>query len=566
MRTTNKSGVTHFIERCLAHGMTHVVCSPGSRNAPLVIALDEHPEIETLVIHDERSAAFYALGIAQQTNKPVGLTCTSGSAMLNYYPAVAEAFYRGIPLVIMTADRPEEWINQGDGQTIVQKGVYTNHIRYEGTVEEFVENEQELKILNQKIDRAFSEGNNRWKGPIHFNFPFTEPLYQTRELKWEPVKVKPSFIEEEAILSESLIETLREEWERSERKMILCGQMDKNRALLNALAQLADDTSVLVLVENTSNLVHPRFVHCIDRTLNAIDSEERDAFAPDLLITLGGAVVSKQIKHYLRSSERTRHWKIGFDFPDMDTYRKVQHSILIEPSRFIEPILKWDGLKNRGTYGSKWKQIDYLVKDRLDAFFQAPPFTDLSVFELILDYLPDNTTLHMGNSSVVRYCQLFDPIASVSYFSNRGTSGIDGCTSTAAGAAWVDPTHLHVLITGDVSFFYDVNALWSDYLPRNLRIILINNNGGGIFRIIDGPSTSPQLERFFEAKQTRKAEHICIAHGVEYNEATNFAELEKGLIRLFGENSENAQLLEVVTPSEENAPHLKRFFEYLKRD
>lgn len=566
MRTTSKSGVTHFIERCVAYGMTHVVCSPGSRNAPLVIALDEHPEIETLVIHDERSAAFYALGIAQQTKKPVGLTCTSGSAMLNYYPAVAEAFYRGIPLVIMTADRPEEWINQGDGQTIVQKGVYTNHIRFEATVDEFIEDEQELDKLNKSIDLAFSEGNNRWKGPIHFNFPFTEPLYETLEIKRNPVMVPPFLVEEESILSESVFASLREEWDQSERKMILCGQMENDRALLNALAELADDTSVLVLVENTSNLVHPRFVHCIDRTLNAIDPDDRDAFAPDLLITLGGAVVSKQIKQFLRSSERTRHWKVGFDFPEMDTYRKIRHSIPMEPSRFIETILKWDGLKNRGTYGNKWKQIDYLVKDRLDAFFEAPPFTDLSVFEMILDYLPDNATLHMGNSSVVRYCQLFDPISSVSYFSNRGTSGIDGCTSTAAGAAWADPTNLHVLITGDVSFFYDVNALWSDYLPKNLRIVLINNNGGGIFRIIDGPSTSPQLERYFEAKQTRKAEHICIAHGVDYSMAMNFSEVEKGLIRLLGEGSENAQLLEVITPPEENAPHLKQFFNFLKRD
>jgi 2-succinyl-5-enolpyruvyl-6-hydroxy-3-cyclohexene-1-carboxylate synthase len=166
MISSNKIGVQIIVEQCLAHGMKHVVCSPGSRNAPFSIAFDEHPEIETYIIHDERSAAFFALGLAQQLNEPVGVVCTSGSAALNYYPAVAEAYYQCIPLVVITADRPAEWVDQGDGQTIVQREVYKNHIRYSCQFSEKVETTDQRWYMERELAVAFSEGTTVWKGPI----------------------------------------------------------------------------------------------------------------------------------------------------------------------------------------------------------------------------------------------------------------------------------------------------------------------------------------------------------------------------------------------------------------
>lgn len=540
--------------------MTHVVCSPGSRNASLVIALDQHPSIETIVVHDERSAAFYALGMAMELHKPVGIVCTSGSAMLNYYPAVAESFYQCVPIVVMTADRPEKWINQGDGQTIVQTGVYENHIRYQATISP----EMTSESIENEVKMAFDAGLNTWKGPIHFNLPLEEPLYETRQIEWMN---EPAIEHFSARLALTDAEKLKFAtiWNRSTRKLILIGQHDRDFALKNALLELTEDSSIAILVENTSNLVAQRWVQCIDRTLAGISEAEIADFQPDLLISLGGAIVSKRIKQFLRNSPITAHWKVGFDFPEMDTYQKLTHSIEAAPADFIQALLSLDLTRNGSNFGAKWKQRDLLNQEKLPAFFETIPYSDMAVFETLLDYIPENAFLHMANSSVVRYCQLYDPIPSIRYFANRGTSGIDGSTSTACGVALMSPSVCNVLITGDVSFFYDSNAFWNNQLPSNLRVFLINNGGGGIFRIIPGPRDSQQLERYFEAQHDRKAEFICKAHDVNYSSASTIVEIENQMADFFTE-SNRPKLMEIFTPRELNSAVLVAFFEKLKKE
>ncbi|MGB0915185.1 MAG: 2-succinyl-5-enolpyruvyl-6-hydroxy-3-cyclohexene-1-carboxylic-acid synthase [Crocinitomicaceae bacterium] len=561
MITTDKSGVRTFIEECLRYGMTHFVCSPGSRNAPIVIALDEHPEVSTIVIHDERSAGFYALGMAQQLKSPVGVVCTSGSAMLNYYPAVAEAFYQSLPLVVISADRPKEWVNHGDGQTIVQNGVYANHIRFEYTVPEFVDESIELEALKSNVKEAFKTATSGWKGPIHFNIPLSEPLYNTTEIELETnqiVRFENDKVEE--ILTEEFLKV----WTSSKKKMIVCGQMDRNPVLMNNLSELAKDTSVALLVENTSNLTDGRFIHCIDRTLSAIGLGEFEDFQPEVLVTIGGAIVSKRIKQFLRKSDLKGHWKVGYDFPEMNTYRALTDTIEVEPNVFMSAMLSSIGVLNNSTYGNKWKQKDFINQDKLIGYFNELPYSDLTVFETILDYLPENSLLHMGNSSVVRYCQLFDPIKSINYFSNRGTSGIDGSLSTACGAALITTKKYNVMITGDVSFFYDSNALWSNYLGENLRIILINNSGGGIFKIIDGPSKTNQLDKYFLTEQNAKAKDICKAFDVQYYHADSIERIESQMSDFYNaEDGKGAKLIEIETPNDVNDQVLKNFFEYL---
>lgn len=556
--STDKEHISSFIHACIRNGMKHVVCSPGSRNASIVIALDEHPAIETIVVHDERSAAFYALGMAQELKAPVGVVCTSGSAMLNYYPAVAEAFYQCVPLVVMSADRPPEWVNHGDGQTIVQEGVYTNHIRFES----IISNEMNLAMINSEVDRGFDAGVKTWKGPIHFNLPLEEPLYGKREIEWEKESERVWTIDSEEFTADQ-VQELSEIWRNSSRKMILIGQHDKDLAFKNALLELCEDSSMAVLVENTSNLTHQRWVHCIDRTLGGISDEDILRYQPDLLITLGGAIVSKRIKQFLRSSPIRAHWKIGYDFPEMDTYRKLSHSIEMSSSHFIQELLKLDLPRNGSNYGSVWKQRDFLNQAKLPSFFETVPYSDMAVFETLLDYIPENAYVHMANSSVVRYCQLYDPIPSIKYFANRGTSGIDGSSSTACGVALASPQICNVLITGDVSFFYDSNALWNNQLPSNLRIFMINNGGGGIFRIIPGPRESEQLEKYFEAHHTRKAEFICKAHDVNYFSASSIGEIELQMADFFLE-SDRPKLMEIFTPRELNGAVLSQYFEFLK--
>lgn len=563
MISSNKIGVQIIVEQCLAHGMKHVVCSPGSRNAPFSIAFDEHPEIETYIIHDERSAAFFALGLAQQLNEPVGVVCTSGSAALNYYPAVAEAYYQCIPLVVITADRPAEWVDQGDGQTIVQREVYKNHIRYSCQFSEKVETTDQRWYMERELAVAFSEGTTVWKGPIHINVALNEPLYGQTEIEKgekrsiELVRGTFHFSKRnatECIKAMSL-----------PKKMVICGQLQPDAALLEEIKRFSNDSSVAILVENTSNLSDLRFVQCIDRTLNAISEEELANYAPDVLITIGGAVVSKKIKAFIRKFKPKYHWKVGFEFPYMDTYQSMTHSFQVEPSLFFHEMNQLNYDRSISNFGAKWKQTDFLVQEKMPAFFHKVPYSDVKVFETLLDYLPENSQLHMANSSVVRYCQLFDPIQSINYWSNRGTSGIDGSTSTALGAAVATQNDCHVLITGDVSFFYDSNALWNAYLPANFRIILINNGGGGIFKIIPGPASTNQLTKYFEAQHSQDAKLLSEAFGVRYYSAESMEEIESLMLDFYTiEDDGKAKLLEIKTPGDSNHLQLDAFFQELK--
>jgi 2-succinyl-5-enolpyruvyl-6-hydroxy-3-cyclohexene-1-carboxylate synthase len=345
--------------------------------------------------------------------------------------------------------------------------------------------------------------------------------------------------------------------------LVLCGQMEQNLKLQQELIKLASFPTIVVLVENTSNIQHGRFIHCIDRTLNGFD-QNNDAFKPEILITVGGAVVSKRIKAYLRNAGVQKHYKIGAEFPEMDTYRCLSKAIPVSPSDFFEQINEYELTANTHNFNGKWKSIDIIAKDRsLDFMSEFSNLTDLQVFQNIQDFLPENSILHLANSSVVRYAQLFDPLPGVRYESNRGTSGIDGSTSTALGAALVNPSKQHVLISGDISFLYDSNALWYAPFPSNLKLIVIQNYGGGIFQIIPGPADSKQREKYFEAKQVKSPAAVSQAFGLKTKTVSTLQALAE-FLPLFLDSSCDVQVLEIQTDDANNAADLNRYFEFLR--
>ncbi|NBR14602.1 MAG: 2-succinyl-5-enolpyruvyl-6-hydroxy-3-cyclohexene-1-carboxylic-acid synthase [Crocinitomicaceae bacterium] len=561
MLSSDKLMVQLVVDQCEIHGIRKIVFSPGSRNAPLAISFDENPAFETHIIHDERSAAFFALGMAQELGEPVALCCTSGTASLNYYPAIAEAFYRSVPLLVITADRPESWINQGDGQTIVQKDVYKSHIRYAVNLTDGKQTETDFWYAQRETAIAFNILNSSWKGPVHINIGLNEPLYETVE-KTNFYGRKLNTNQLSTCLSSSFKSEIASNLESS-KILVLCGQLPKNRALEIALEKFSNNSNVVVLVENTSNLQSDKFINCIDRTLNGIGENESE-FYPDVLITIGGAVVSKKIKAFLRKAKPKQHWKIGFDFPFMDTYQCLTDSIEIADEQFFSELNEIDFQRNKLNYFGKWKSIDLLAKDRIEGCIATfEKLTDISVFYHLFDWLPEHSILHIANSSVVRYTQLFDIIKNVRYESNRGTSGIDGSTSTAVGAAIANPNQMHYFVTGDISFLYDSNAFWNSKFPKNLKIIVINNFGGGIFRIISGPAESKQREKYFEASQHQSTSPIATAFGIESLTVKTTLDF-LNLLPEFLKPENEIQLLEVFTDTEQNPKDLTHFFNYIK--
>jgi 2-succinyl-5-enolpyruvyl-6-hydroxy-3-cyclohexene-1-carboxylate synthase len=561
MISSSKIMVQLIVDQLLAYDIRKVVVSPGSRNAPFSIAFDEHPEIETFVVHDERSAGFIALGMAQELGETVALCCTSGSACLNYYPAISEAYYRSIPLLVLTADRPSAWINHGDGQTIVQRDVFKNHILGSLEFDEELFNNQSIETHQQELASFLHITQSNWKGPVHLNVGLNEPLYQTVEKTtnyhfYLPSPSLPKHIEETE-MSEIITEF------NEHKTLVLCGQMEANPRLQQELMKLASFPNVVVLVENTSNIQHERFIHCIDRTLNGFDQNDV-SFEPEILVTIGGAVVSKRIKAYLRKANILKHYKLGAEFPEMDTYRCLTKSFPVSADDFFAQVNEHELQANKYNFNGKWKRVDIQAKDRaLDFVSEFPHLTDLQVFQTIQDLLPEDSILHLANSSVVRYAQLFDPLPGVRYESNRGTSGIDGSTSTALGAAIVNPRKQHVLISGDISFLYDSNALWYEPFPRNFKMIVIQNYGGGIFKIIPGPADSKQRERYFEAKQAKSPASIAMAYGLQTKTLSSLEELTEYL-PLFFDPSCETQVLEVQTDDANNAIDLDRYFEFLR--
>lgn len=539
-----------IIEICQQKGVQHIVISPGSRNAPLTIGFTNNPYFKCYSIADERCAAFFALGIAQQIQKPVVVVCTSGSALLNYYPAIAEAFYSQIPLIVISADRPQNKIDIGDGQTIRQENVFANHSLYNANLQENVSTENDNHI-QMALHVAITQ-----RGPVHINAPFEEPLYETvSELQVHPEIVDFNKEEKHFSLGNSTVET----WNKATKKLVLVGELFPNSVEQKYLDILANDPSVVVLTEKTSNLHHPTFIDQIDTLITPFTDEDFKAFQPEILLTFGGMVVSKRIKAFLRKYKPSHHWHVD-DLRAYDTFGALTNHFETKINTFLSQLL------NENTIESSYKSsISNIWKDRVvkhQEYTSKIPFSDFKVFDFICHNLPKNYQLQVSNSSAIRYLQLFDLDKSVQVFCNRGTSGIDGSTSTAIGAASASylPT---MLITGDISFLYDSNALWNNYIPKNFKIILLNNSGGGIFRILPGHQETETFNTYFETSHQLNASHLAKMYRLDYFEANNEATLQQQYAKFLSQN-EKPSILEVFTPEKENNGILLEFFKRLK--
>jgi 2-succinyl-5-enolpyruvyl-6-hydroxy-3-cyclohexene-1-carboxylate synthase len=541
-----------IIEICLAKGITNIIISPGSRNAPLTIGFAQNPNFKCYSIADERCAAFFALGIAQQTKLPTAIVCTSGSALLNYYPAVAEAFYSQIPLIVISADRPQSKIDIGDGQTIRQENVFQNHSVFNANLNEEASVENDLKI-NKAIETAILQ-----KGPVHINAPFEEPLYETVDT----LSVQSKITHSEEIIGTKIIENIDDVisvYNAAGSKLILVGVNEANSIDPEIVANFAHDPSVVVLTETTSNLHDPSFINSIDTLITPFDDADFKAFQPEILITFGGMIVSKRIKAFLRKYKPKEHWHID-TLRAYDTFSALTKHFVVQPNDFFKALFAKSAV-TESDYFAKIDKIYALRKNKRQEYVDKIPFSDFKVFEKVIESLPAKSQLQISNSSAIRYAQLIDIDPTIEVFCNRGTSGIDGSTSTAIGAA-VGNEKQTVFITGDIGFLYDSNALWNSYIPKNFKIVLINNGGGGIFRILPGHEEKPVFNTYFETSHHLTAEHLAKMYGMYYYTANDGISLEKNLKSFYDQNDSPA-ILEIFTPTLENDVILKQYFKEL---
>jgi 2-succinyl-5-enolpyruvyl-6-hydroxy-3-cyclohexene-1-carboxylate synthase len=480
--------------------------------------------------------------------------------VLNYSPAIVEAYYQKVPLLILTADRPPEWIDQGDGQTIRQRDVYSNFIRSSYSLIDKVESADEDWHVARVINQAVNDLEYPEFGPVHINIPFSEPLYELVDAQLPKPRIV-NLHRETSDLSAGSAKKFAALWNKSKNKMIVAGQMPPDDGLNECLNNLAEDPSVVVLTETTSNLTGGNLVSRIDNVLSAIAAE--GDYAPDLLITLGGQIVSKKIKTFLRKNKPGTHWHFSRSGEHTDTFQSLTDIIPVDPVRFFSS-MEDAVIPGDSDYGNKWRRLDLVTRQRHDDFLDKCEFSDLKAFDIIIKHLPDHSLVHLSNSTPVRYSQLFTYDRDITFMSNRGVSGIDGVVSTAAGTAYATDK-ITTVIAGDLAFFYDANAIWNKHLPKNLRIIVINNYGGGIFRFLDGSSAMPALETHFEARHSYGAAAVARAYDLDCFTAANEKQLTKGLEWLFTPDFTKPAVLEVVTPTEQNAGILKSYFNHLKQ-
>ena len=576
-----------LILSCINFRLFDVVISPGSRNVPLAIGFASNEKFNCYSIVDERSAAFFALGLSQKSKKPTILICTSGSALLNYYPAVAEAYYSEIPLIILSADRPKYKINIGDGQTIDQSDVYKKNILYSNTLsqdcshatEEIVKSNLQ-KIINNKddsskiqklqksiqtnnetmIEKAFNLSINKMK-PVHLNVPMEEPLYDFIDSPSISIKLKKKI---EKNLSIKDLDNCYKTINKASKILILIGVSDGYILSKKSIQKINSCSSMVVMKEHTSNVFNESFISNIDRLLGPIELQSNsdsafDELSPEIVISLGGMIVSKKIKSFLRNYKPKKHFHIGNNISKDSFYSGVDH-LEVSPNKFFENIVF---KKIDSNYHNIWQDINRSKLELHNRYMRVANFSDLKVFELLSNWIPKKYDIQVANSTPVRYFQLFDLKNKNHMFANRGTSGIDGSTSTAIGSS-INSDLPVVLITGDLSFFYDINALWNKHIPPSFRIIIINNGGGGIFKILPGFKENNLFSEFIETKHNLSARSIAKMFNLNYSRVSTKFGLNLAL-RTFFKNSKKPKILEIKTSGIKSAKILKDYFRYLSK-
>lgn len=551
---SDKKNILQLVALLEAHQVTKIVLCPGSRNAPLIHTLSTHPSFTCYPVTDERSAGFFAIGLALNGGQPAAVCCTSGTALLNLHPAVAEAYYQNVPLVVISADRPAAWIGQMDGQTLPQPNVFQSLVKRSVNLPE-IHTEEDEWYCNRLVNEALLETNHHGKGPVHINVPISEPLFQFTTEKLPSVRVITRY--QGLNIYDRDYRELIDRMNGYGRRMMIVGQMnliylfDKKytKALYKHFAWLT---------EHLSNQTIPGIpVKNFDAALYAMTEEKVEQLAPELLVTYGGHVVSKRLKNFLRKHPPKEHWHISPTGEVIDLYGSLTTVIEMDPFEFLEKI---SGMIDSRTpeYPRVWENYCNTIPEPEFAY------SEMAAIGGLIRQLPEQCALHLANSSTIRYAQLYALPANVEVCCNRGTSGIEGSLSTAIGYA-AGSSKLNFIVIGDLSFFYDMNALWLNSIQPNVRILLLNNGGGEIFHTLPGLDMSGTSHKFVTAVHETSAKGWAEERGFMYQRVDDEDELRQTM-DLFTqpEAMDQPMLVEVFTNKNKDARILKDYYHQLK--
>lgn len=558
---SNKENVNILTSLLLEYGVSDAVVCPGSRNAPIVHNLSVCEAIRCRPVTDERSAAFYALGLAIATRRPTVVCVTSGSALLNVMPAVAEAAYQHVPLVVISADRPQQWIDQLDGQTIPQSDALGRFVRKAVQLPE-PHNDEERWLCRRLVNEAMHLATCRQGAPVHINVPISEPLFEfdTEQL---PQLSRFNNIKRAAIKDASM--DMPDAFHKAKRPMIVIGQLAHGTVSHETIRSLSE--KYVVMSEPLSNpsymTIHfdeaIRYIVSDNSSIND-DEDDKTAYYPDYVIYVGDTLVSKPARRFLRNA-KAPSCLITPDAADIHdplmTLTDIVECDTDSINALLASLCEAADTDERCRFHDRWQSFLDAYAAHADAY--APEYSQMATVKYFEEQLADldiDICVHYANSSAVRLACIY---AQHYVWCNRGVNGIEGSLSTAAGFSLA--THdMTVCVIGDLSFFYDQNALWNSNLRGNLRIILLNNRGGGIFRQLPGLSDSPAADDLVMASHENTAQGICTQNDIGYMSAKNMDEMQIGIVTLLTRESERPMLLEVFTDSNDDVKALEKYF------
>lgn len=558
---SNKENVNILTSLLLEYGVSDAVVCPGSRNAPIVHNLSVCEAIRCRPVTDERSAAFYALGLAIATRRPTVVCVTSGSALLNVMPAVAEAAYQHVPLVVISADRPQQWIDQLDGQTIPQSDALGRFVRKAVQLPE-PHNDEERWLCRRLVNEAMHLATCRQGAPVHINVPISEPLFEfdTEQL---PQLSRFNNIKRATIKDTSM--DIPDAFHKAKRPMIVIGQLAHGTISHETIRSLSE--KYVVMSEPLSNpsymTIHfdeaIRYIVSDNSSIND-DEDDKTAYYPDYVIYVGDTLVSKPARRFLRNA-KAPSCLITPDAADIhDPLMTLTDIVECETdsiNALLASLCEAADTDERCRFHDRWQSFLDAYAAHADAY--APEYSQMATVKYFEEQLADldiDICVHYANSSAVRLACIY---AQHYVWCNRGVNGIEGSLSTAAGFSLA--THdMTVCVIGDLSFFYDQNALWNSNLRGNLRIILLNNRGGGIFRQLPELSDSPAADDLVMASHENTAQGICTQNDIGYMSAKNMDEMQIGVVTLLTRESERPMLLEVFTDSNDDVKALEKYF------
>ena len=560
----------NFVDELACSGLRHVVISPGSRSTPLAILFREHEKINEWVVIDERSAAYFALGIAKETNEPVAIVCTSGTATANYFPAIVEAFHGRVPLIVLTADRPHELRGTGANQTIDQINMYGHFVK---DFQEMALPDSSQAMLNyarNRAARAVQKAMIGNPGPVHYNFPFREPLLPDLSLPnlWgesRTTSYNVTYAGEKRLTERSLNELSRK-LNGKKKGLLVCGPQ-VHSSFAQAICALSEKLQAPILADPLSQLrsgSHSKN-HIVTMYDAILKSERlRETLKPDFIIRFGAMPVSKSYLFYVEEHEDVLQIVVEDDDGIREPTNHSSNYIYAEGKAFCQDLLPYVDHVTDRSWINTWLTMEKAVIEEIENLPKSTLTEGEAVYKL-LEVIPDQSTIFVANSMPVRDLDTFFTATNKDIFvhANRGVSGIDGTVSTALGVAAT--SHRKVtLIVGDLSFYHDLNSLLiAKHYDIDITIVLINNNGGGIFSFLPQAKEKKHFEALFGTPLDIDFKHAVSMFGGNYKLVQNREDYIENLQEAY--ERQGLCIIEVQTDRTENVAWHRKFWDHIEK-